>query len=235
LLLDIALRIRSFYLIPSVQFFDSVNTGSPIKKRKLEVDDDDEGEDQIGEDLALEHEDEDEDSMPGFHELDEADVELSQEILEEMAQSELEANDDDVFVAGPSRPRPPVSAPARTSSRSTFADDSGDDNARPSSSRASTKPRSAGPIRRLKRENDEEEGGIVGSDTHVCPVCGKTLETDNQGLNAHVDFCLSRGAILEAQAEASHAPTRAPGDSDLNGGGFQWKKKEERKGKRRKG
>ena len=38
---------------------------------------------------------------------------------------------------------------------------------------------------------------------HTCPVCSKTLKTDNQGFNAHIDFCLSKGAILEAQAEAS--------------------------------
>lgn len=40
-----------------------------------------------------------------------------------------------------------------------------------------------------------------------CPVCNKTLmsvsATDNQGLNAHIDFCLSRSAIVEAQGQAS--------------------------------
>jgi DNA polymerase kappa len=39
----------------------------------------------------------------------------------------------------------------------------------------------------------------------ICPVCSKTLETDNQGLNTHIDFCLSRGAIKEAHAEAASA------------------------------
>ena len=47
---------------------------------------------------------------------------------------------------------------------------------------------------------------VEHAEVHQCPVCGKTLETDNQGLNTHVDFCLSRGAILEAQVAASHAP-----------------------------
>lgn len=38
---------------------------------------------------------------------------------------------------------------------------------------------------------------------HDCPICGKHMATDNQGLNAHIDFCLSKGAILAAQAVAS--------------------------------
>ncbi|THH10653.1 hypothetical protein EW145_g1183 [Phellinidium pouzarii] len=32
----------------------------------------------------------------------------------------------------------------------------------------------------------------------TCPICSRELETDNSGLNAHVDYCLSRGAIMEA-------------------------------------
>ncbi|KAG9316623.1 DNA/RNA polymerase [Chiua virens] len=38
---------------------------------------------------------------------------------------------------------------------------------------------------------------------HSCPICNKQLNTDNQGLNSHIDFCLSKGAIMEAQVEAS--------------------------------
>lgn len=34
----------------------------------------------------------------------------------------------------------------------------------------------------------------------VCPVCSQSLQTDdNRELNAHIDFCLSRGAIEEAK------------------------------------
>ncbi|EIN11671.1 IMS-domain-containing protein [Punctularia strigosozonata HHB-11173 SS5] len=32
----------------------------------------------------------------------------------------------------------------------------------------------------------------------TCPICSKILQTDNDGLNTHIDWCLSRGAILEA-------------------------------------
>ncbi|EJD02943.1 DNA/RNA polymerase [Fomitiporia mediterranea MF3/22] len=36
----------------------------------------------------------------------------------------------------------------------------------------------------------------------MCPICSRELETDNSGLNAHIDFCLSRRAIMEASAAA---------------------------------
>ncbi|KAF9653959.1 DNA/RNA polymerase [Thelephora ganbajun] len=35
-----------------------------------------------------------------------------------------------------------------------------------------------------------------------CPVCSRTLLMDNQGLNEHIDFCLSRDAIREARSSA---------------------------------
>ncbi|TBU33633.1 DNA/RNA polymerase [Dichomitus squalens] len=35
-----------------------------------------------------------------------------------------------------------------------------------------------------------------------CPICSKMLEMDNQGLNEHIDFCLSKQAIKEAQASS---------------------------------
>jgi DNA polymerase kappa len=44
--------------------------------------------------------------------------------------------------------------------------------------------------------------------THTCPICSKVMTTDNQGLNAHIDFCLSKGAIREAQAAASGSNSR---------------------------
>jgi DNA polymerase kappa len=88
------------------------------------------------------------------------------------------------------------------------------------------KPRSHGPPSQAQvlipsrvRSNSEAWGGSSGSnwpgrklqsisiadpsERHTCPICGKQLATDNQGFNAHVDFCLSKDAILEAQAEAS--------------------------------
>ncbi|KAG8813404.1 hypothetical protein FRC17_001589 [Serendipita sp. 399] len=52
-------------------------------------------------------------------------------------------------------------------------------------------------------------GFKVQQEQHVCPICSKTLQTDNAGFNAHIDWCLSRSAILEASAT---------GDSDKQGG-----------------
>lgn len=43
----------------------------------------------------------------------------------------------------------------------------------------------------------------TATEQHLCPICSKTIQTDNAGLNAHIDWCLSRSAILEASAAAS--------------------------------
>lgn len=42
-----------------------------------------------------------------------------------------------------------------------------------------------------------------------CPICGKLLETDNKGLNAHIDFCLSRNVIMEAQTNAQNTAKKS--------------------------
>ncbi|KZV95108.1 DNA/RNA polymerase [Exidia glandulosa HHB12029] len=50
----------------------------------------------------------------------------------------------------------------------------------------------------------------VSGQRHDCPICGKTLETDNGGLNAHIDYCLSRAAIKElANAPAATSQSGA--------------------------
>jgi DNA polymerase kappa len=48
-----------------------------------------------------------------------------------------------------------------------------------------------------------KQGGptVPESSSQTCPICSKTLETDNHGLNAHIDYCLSRDAIRDAHAE----------------------------------
>lgn len=40
-----------------------------------------------------------------------------------------------------------------------------------------------------------------------CPICAKSLKTDNAGLNEHIDFCLSRDAIKQASAAGDRAPS----------------------------
>lgn len=44
--------------------------------------------------------------------------------------------------------------------------------------------------------------------TQMCPICTKMLETDNDGLNAHIDFCLSKGAIREATKATVTSPRK---------------------------
>lgn len=52
-----------------------------------------------------------------------------------------------------------------------------------------------------------ESGGSVPARDEAkaeqqCPLCSRTLMVDNQGLNEHIDFCLSREAIREATSSA---------------------------------
>lgn len=46
-----------------------------------------------------------------------------------------------------------------------------------------------------------------------CPICGRMLDTDNQGLNEHIDFCLSKQAIKEAQTASLNLKPSSSGES----------------------
>ena len=61
-------------------------------------------------------------------------------------------------------------------------------------SSAHQKPHSTSAALSTTQDDDD-----VAAEEHTCPICARTLATDNAGLNAHVDFCLSRSAIREAQ------------------------------------
>jgi DNA polymerase kappa len=63
----------------------------------------------------------------------------------------------------------------------------------------SIKPHSSGP----KSAKSSKSAAVSNLEDHECPICGKTVRTDNQGLNTHIDFCLSRGVIRQAHAEAT--------------------------------
>jgi len=39
----------------------------------------------------------------------------------------------------------------------------------------------------------------------TCPICSKRLRVDNAGLNEHIDYCLSKGTIMEATTDI-HLP-----------------------------
>ncbi|KAF8650421.1 hypothetical protein AX16_005226 [Volvariella volvacea WC 439] len=62
---------------------------------------------------------------------------------------------------------------------------------------------------------------VLGHQT--CPICERTFETDNQGLNAHIDFCLSRHEILRAQKESSNSGFRPPKPAKPTGSGHRVK------------
>ena len=62
--------------------------------------------------------------------------------------------------------------------------------------------RSTTPILRLKSRVDPAQSSKLTApsqpETLNCPICGKSIVTDNAGLNQHIDFCLSKSAIMEA-------------------------------------
>ncbi|THV05010.1 hypothetical protein K435DRAFT_133901 [Dendrothele bispora CBS 962.96] len=101
------------------------------------------------------------------------------------------------------RPRPPVSAPAPSTSKTRIS--------------TSEKPRSAiGMSSSQKREESKVEEESEGQE---CPICGtKLTETDKDKVNAHIDDCLSRSAIREAQREDTGVGQGSPSKK----GGWEW-------------
>jgi len=132
---------------------------------------------------------EDHESMPGFHEEE-----------ENTEGQGFDAPDDDeqAYISHDLNPphhsrrtRPPVSAPGPSRTRPSDS----------SFSATTSKPMSARQGDRVRHQD--------------CPICGKLLETDNVGLNAHIDFCLSRNVIMEAQTEAQ-STAKKPKDLTLS-------------------
>lgn len=178
--------------IHHLQFFENAGS-SPHKKRRLsgagqkELNDPDE--------LRL-TQDGYEDAMPGFYEHED----LERDGFEK-------ADDDAVLLASkptstaavePStsraKSRPPQPVASSSSSRLIG-----------SQKRPDGKPHSTSAALSAARDrgNQVEQDA---AEEHTCPICARTLATDNAGLNAHVDYCLSRGAIREAQQTVSGAP-----------------------------
>jgi DNA polymerase kappa len=121
-----------------------------------------------------------EEAMPGFHENDETDLTM------------IEADGPDEFEQDVS-----ISRPVSTVNRSP-----------PSVGNGQASSSKQPPPREIHEIDTRKPLSKRKAVTHDCPVCGKTLETDNEGLNAHIDFCLSRGAIMDAQVEASQSSTK---------------------------
>ncbi|THH28737.1 hypothetical protein EUX98_g5433 [Antrodiella citrinella] len=171
------------------QFFDSVDAGpsSPRKRRRSATPDEDE---------PTLSQDGFEESMPGYL----AHEELDPDAPEYSGNSTIkpESSSDGTK---PVRQRPPVSAPASTSSSQGTSSHVA--YLKPQSSSSSTEPRKRGSSFVSMKGKDRAEEPPDGREMQTCPLCSKIMQVDNRDFNAHIDFCLSKGAIREAQAMAS--------------------------------
>jgi len=136
------------------------------------------------------------DAMPGYYEHEEPihnilmDGESEDDQAEELVTQNLPKE----------RIRPPTSAKARSSSMK--LEDS-------SSEIYRFEPK---PLRRNRSKSDvghqsDQPRYDISLErkaqmSQMCPICSRLLMADNQGLNAHIDFCLSRNAIREARDES---------------------------------
>ena len=106
-------------------------------------------------------------------------------------------------------PQPPPDPPRKPPSSKPISESRVFDIAKASTSsarnaRTYAKPRSTSTA--IQSTSSTSSSGPVRNSTSeslTCPVCEKDLQTDNEGLNSHIDFCLSRRAIRQAHAEAS--------------------------------
>jgi DNA polymerase kappa len=157
--------------------------------------------------------------MPGFHEHDENDVHIDQ------VASEIDdtGENDAAFLVplakdgagGLPRKRPPHSAPVPFLLKNETLSDDGEASSSTLAARhTSAKPRSTNQaIRTSTTSRDMQNVGKPPplAETNTCPICEKTMKLDNQAFNAHVDFCLSRETIREAQAQATTPVKRKSG------------------------
>lgn len=196
------------------QFFEKNEPISPRKKQLVDAD-------------AKEHhtgltQDGYENAMPGYHESEDRGDEFEDE--DDGLDGEGDTPDDEGLrdASGPSD-----SASIKQSSLK-------QSHSKPASTNAGTrhtalKPSSsAKPISGVKRSRSASVA--EGLEDMSCPICSRTMRTDNRGLNEHIDFCLSKGAIREAQAMASRSksPIEAQG-STSKGQGATKKRKVQRR------
>ncbi|KAH9839306.1 DNA/RNA polymerase [Rhodofomes roseus] len=199
-----------------MKFFGAADGGgSPTKKRNIAT------KEHMNAEQLTELKHAFEDAMPGYHEEVEAEDEAEEKHDMPLDVYHVLDNvtvDDASSVGRGPRPggrldhrlRPPNSAPAPTPSQSSSKPTpSGPTNVR--SFRASSTGPSASvrnsPGHRSRSPSRQARSTASEFSTQTCPICAKTMVTDNHGLNAHVDFCLSKEAIQEAQAASSSAAT----------------------------
>ena len=189
-----------------IKFFGLVDNNSPHKRRKTERP-------EAHELMEVENIDQDPDecveSMPGFHEHDERDLDPSQHDDDDddpprVTNQSSTASERLGMDVPKLKPRPPVSAPARSFPIAQGGINANDASATDRGTGTSTATRVAKPVSAVFSFSPKVQSSKprLSKEPLQCPICDKTILTDNEGLNAHIDFCLSRNAIREAQAES---------------------------------
>lgn len=170
--------IYSYYC--HIQFFEPAG-GSPSQKRqKLDY--------AIEEDVELHHFEE-KTAMAAY----EDDIDGAIIVDDDDSVGSLVGSDASTKLDPPHVPRPRhLSNLAKTSTV-------GQSGRRPSCSASTLKPKSN--ISSSRKSNSRPID--LPAEEHTCPICSQAFETDNAGLNEHVDFCLSKTAILAATATAT--------------------------------
>ncbi|KAF8894098.1 hypothetical protein BD779DRAFT_1435288 [Infundibulicybe gibba] len=130
------------------------------------------------------------DVMPGFHEDDETD-DMSQKHLDEPM-----VDEDYLSVKPISSQAPHITRQKPSSLNSSNA-------SIPKLEKASNS--SVSSSRRTPLPGDQR---IASAESLECPICGRTLITNNDGFNTHLDFCLSRQEIMKTQAESNNLVRR---------------------------
>ncbi|TFY79901.1 hypothetical protein EWM64_g4108 [Hericium alpestre] len=194
-------------------FFESAGE-SPTKRQKTEHHPVDSGDDHYLPVPKAQQQDDDDEVMPGFHERDQGhdlwDVDAQAYI------NEIDRQSDPPHLASRKRPRPPASAPAPGSSRTIVVHPrkpvSNASGPRPSISDwhngvSAVAGPSSGPAADASQPT-KYEPEPADLPQLACPICGQIC-TDNDALNAHVDWCLSREAIRTAAAEGDHGGVKS--------------------------
>ena len=201
------------------QFFGAADGGgSPSKKRRVS------GENSEQAEGSAHRKDAFEDAMPGYHEEADADDEADKDAmhigLAEEVMAMVDPDDASGRNAAPTdthsaHPRPPNSAPP-TASQSSVKPMSSSYSRQPNARASSTAPSASGSATRTRRTRSPSlrapSESAPGAVTQTCPICSRTMVTDNDGLNAHIDFCLSKEAIREAQATQVGVPATGAGE-----------------------
>ncbi|KAF8639506.1 hypothetical protein AX17_001411 [Amanita inopinata Kibby_2008] len=211
------LRAQTSNVVGIKRFFESVKNDFPRKRPKI-------NEPRVHKLFGYRDQARDDnlENMPGFYEDDERDLNLS---LDDGAEDdELGVTDQTAPIEGKiiasdsiTALRPPGSAsiPTFGSTQSSGGDAPQVSNCLASSTKKAEKlsirtivPPSIASVassssgKPSSKRSNKTTLASSNKDALDCPVCGKAIMTDNQGLNAHIDFCLSRNAIREAQAES---------------------------------